>query len=153
MYRRRMISAILIVLGLFSFWLLYWDPLYVLIRGHYPTMVWSIIILFPLPLIVVGMLMWNQPYRLGNGRARPYYLYATFCIIISCVQIITLLGFPSPDPGAHAIPVIKAGDWPIISEGLAFLVIGTVIFCVPLWPAFVSLWNAGGQHTPAGKKQ
>jgi hypothetical protein len=145
MYGRRMISAILIVFGLFSLWMLYWSPLYVLIRAHYPISIWSMIVLFPLPLIVVGTLIWKQPYRLGNGRALPYYLYTSFCIIISSVLIMTL-GIEKHAPGAPAVPVVNSIEWQNISEQLPFLLIFIVVFCVPLWLVFLLAWHAGRQR-------
>src|ERR1700712_276198 len=94
MYVRRSISGLLIVFALFSLWLLFWFPLYVHLRALYPIIIWSIIILFPLPLLVIGMLMWHQPYRLGKGQARPYYVYTIICIIISGLQVLTIAGPP-----------------------------------------------------------
>jgi hypothetical protein len=117
-----------------------------LIHAHYPVSIWSMIILFPIPLIAIGALLWRQPYRLWNSAALPYYLYIVFCTLSSGLMLITL-GIEKRAPVSVNVPLsaIPAPDidWHTISEQLLFWNIRIWILCVPLWLVFLGAsWAA-----------
>jgi hypothetical protein len=143
---RQGIAVLLILLGGIFIWRTNerWT-LPILAPDLVPHFFWPPIIVFGIPLIVVGSYLLGFPYRLWQGRARPFFIYTVVLIGMSCLLIL-MQDNPTrsfePDGITYVLEapdgkpfVIKDPYYDQLNGGLMFIV--SVVLGLPMWVVFL----------------
>jgi hypothetical protein len=143
---RQSISVLLILLGVLFIWRTYqrWT-LPILAPYLVPQFFWPPIIAFGIPLILVGSYLVCFPYRLWQGRARPFFVYTIVLVGMSCL-LVFMQASPPRIVGLDGVTnVLEASDGQpfVITDPYydqlngGFMRVATLVLGLPMWVVFL----------------
>ena len=143
---RQSISISLVLLGVLFIWRTYQRWTFpILAPSLVPQFFWPPIFAFGLPLALVGSYFVFFPFRLWQGRARPFFIYTIVLIGMGCVLVLLqdnpirmfnsdgvtyVLEAPDSKPF-----VINDPYYDQLNGGVIFL--ATLVLGLPMWVVFL----------------